>query len=299
MYDIIIIGGGPAGMSCAIYSARYGLKTLVLSEMDGGLMAEAAHIENYPGIKSVLGMELSQKMKEQVLDFDVDFKNTQVKKIEKRKDGFVVNNEESFEGKSIVLAIGMKKRKLNIKGEDKLLGRGISYCATCDALFFKDKTVAVIGGSNAAATAALLLAEKSKKVYIIYRKDKLRAEPIWMEKIEKNPKIEVIYNTNIVEAVGKEKLEKVKLDTDKDLEIEGLFVEIGQVPSTILVKDLGVKTDKEGYIVVDAAMKTNIKGVYAAGDITTGSNKFRQIITAAAEGSIAAASVYEELSKQK
>jgi len=300
MYDIIIIGGGPAGMACAIYAARYRLKTLVLSSADGGVMAEAHKIENYPGIKSITGMEITQKMKEHVSAFDVDFKQMTVRTIQKKKDSFVVSDDNMlFEGKFLVLAIGMEKRRSDIKGEDKLLGKGISYCATCDAFFFKDKTVAVIGGSDAAVTAALLLAEKGKKVYLIYRKDKLRAEPIWVEKIEKNPKVEIIYKANVVETMGKESLEKIKLDTGRELEVEGLFVEIGQVPSAALAKEAGVKLDKEGYIIVDESMKTNVDRVYAAGDITTGSDKFRQVITAAAEGAIAAFSVFKELNKSK
>lgn len=296
MYDLIIIGAGPAGMSAAIYGARYNLNVLVIGETLGGLMTEAHAVCNYPGFKSITGMELTNKLKEQIDELKVDFKNELVTKVEKAKQGFVIITKEGrYEAKKLLLALGTKKRKLGIPGEEQLLGRGISYCYTCDGFFFKDKIVGVVGGADAAATAALYLADIGKKVYIIYRREKLRAEPAWVEKIESNPKIEVIYKANVIEAKGKERLESIVLDNGQELKLDGLFVEIGSIPANTLVTQLGVKTDDRDLIIVNEQQKTSVEGVYAAGDITTGSNGFRQIITAAAEGAVAIAAIFSEL----
>ncbi|MBW2999628.1 FAD-dependent oxidoreductase [Candidatus Woesearchaeota archaeon] len=296
MYDIIIIGAGPAGLTAAIYGARYNLNVLVIGETLGGLMMEAHSICNYPGFLDITGMDLTNNLKEQVDNLKVELKNETVAKIEKSENGFAVTTKEgNYEAKKILLALGTKKRKLNIPQEEKLLGRGISYCYTCDGFFFKEKIIGVVGGSDAAATAALYLADIGKKVYIIYRKDKLRAEPAWVKKIEENPKIEVVYKANVVEAKGEERLESVVLDNGKELKLDGLFVEIGSVPSNVLAMQLGVKKNDKDSIIVDEKQETNVKGVYAAGDITTGSNGFRQIITAASEGAIAVEAIFSEL----
>jgi thioredoxin reductase (NADPH) len=296
MYDLIIIGAGPAGLTAAIYGARYNLNVLVIGETLGGLMMEAHSICNYPGFLDITGMDLTNNLKEQVDNLKVELKNETVAKIEKSENGFTVTTKEgNYEAKKILLALGTKKRKLNIPQEEKLLGRGISYCYTCDGFFFKEKIIGVVGGADSAATAALYLADIGKKVYIIYRKEKLRAEPAWVKKIEENPKIEVVYNANVVEAKGEERLGSVVLDNGKELKIDGLFVEIGSVPSNVLAMQLGVKKNDKDSIIVDEKQETNVKGVYAAGDITTGSNGFRQIITAASEGAIAVEAIFSEL----
>jgi thioredoxin reductase (NADPH) len=192
--------------------------------------------------------------------------------------------------------MGTERKHLNIPGEDKFFGKGVSYCATCDAPLFKEKTVCVIGGSDAACVEALLLAEHASRVYIIYRKEKLRCEPINTERIEKNHKIEVIYNTNVTEILGNQFVEKIKTDTGKEISLQGVFVEVGSMPNTHLINSLGIQADENGYIKTDSEQRTNIPRVYAAGDITT--TKLRQIITACAQGAIAALSAYNDLKKQ-
>jgi thioredoxin reductase (NADPH) len=182
-----------------------------------------------------------------------------------------------------------------VKGENEFLGKGISYCATCDAAFFRKKKVAVVGGGNSAAMAAILLTEFAEKVSVIYRGEKLRADPAVAEKVYSNPKIEVLHKANIVEIKGEKFVNSVVLDNGSSLELNGVFIEVGSVPSTALAKILGVNLDEQGYIQVDKAQKTNVEGVFAAGDITTNSNNLRQVITAAAEGAIAAESAYKFL----
>lgn len=296
MYDLIISGGGPAGLSAATYAARYMLKTLVIAKEYGGMINYAHKVENYPGYKSISGMELTMKMKEQVQDLGVEIKEENIEGVRKKDDYFEVNGK--YKAKKIIIALGTERRKLRVDGEEKYLGKGVSYCATCDAVFFRDKTAGVVGGANAAADAALLLADIAEKVYIIYRKDKLRCEPKRSELIEKNKKIEVIYSANVKEIKGEKMMKSVVLDNGKELELDGLFIEIGSTPSTAIAKELGVELDDQGYIKADQAQATNLEGAYAAGDITTNSNGFRQVVTAAAEGAIAAESVYEELKKE-
>lgn len=296
MYDLIILGGGPAGLSAAIYAARYMLNTLVIAKEYGGMINYAHKVENYPGYKSISGMELCAKMKEQVEGFGVETKEEDIKGVRKKDDYFEVNGE--YKAKKIIVALGTERRKLRVDGEDKYLGKGVSYCATCDSIFFRDKIVGVVGGANAAADAALLLADIAKNVYVIYRKDKLRCEPKRSELIEKNENIDVIYSANVKEIKGENMLKSIVLDNGKELELDGLFIEIGSTPSTAIVKELGVGLSEDGCIKVDQRQATNLKGAYAAGDITTNSNNFRQVVTATAEGAIAAWSVYEELKKE-
>ena len=298
IYDLIIVGAGPAGISAAIYASRYNLNALVIGDEPGGMAAEAYKIENYPGFKSVSGMELMNKFKDQIKGL-VDIKQEKIIELKKENNFVITTKRGVYKSKAVIIASGTKRRKLNIKGEKEFLGRGVSYCATCDAAFFRDKVVGVVGGNDAAAMSALLLAEYARKVFIIYRKEKIRAEPLRVSQLEKNKKITIINNTNVIAVNGDKMMSSVTLDKEfsksKELALNGLFIEIGSVPSTILTKKLGIKLDEEGYITVDSVQKTNIEGFYAAGDITTNSNKFRQIITAASEGAVSAHSVYEFL----
>ena len=298
VYDLIIVGAGPAGLSAAIYASRYNLNALVIGNEPGGMAAEAYKIENYPGFKSVSGMELMNKFKDQIKGL-VDIKQEKIIELKKENNFVITTKEGVYKSKAVIIASGTKRRKLNIKGEKEFLGRGVSYCATCDAAFFRDKVVGVVGGNDAAAMSALLLAEYARKVFIIYRKERIRAEPLRIGQLEKNKKITIINNTNVIAVNGDKMMNSVTLDKEfnknKELALNGLFIEIGSVPSTVLTKKLGIKLDEERYIIIDSAQKTNIEGFYAAGDITTNSNKFRQIITSASEGAVSAHSVYEFL----
>ena len=293
IFDVIVIGMGPGGMSAGIYAVRNGLKTLVIGGMKGGQMVYAHKICNYMGLENISGLELSEKSFNQLKNLGADVVLDKVTKIEKLKDGFkVYANTMSYVGKSIILATGAKRRKLNVEGEGKFLGRGVSYCATCDAAFFKDRIVAVVGGGNSAVTAALLLSEYAKKVYLIHRRDKFRAERAWLNELNKIKKIKPILKDEIIEINGNIKVESVSLRSGKKLKVDGVFIEIGMDPNNELCHYLGVEIDKKGYVVVDKNQRTNIRGVYTVGDLTGG---LKQIITAAAEGAVAAVSVYEGL----
>ncbi|MDD5331604.1 MAG: FAD-dependent oxidoreductase [Candidatus Nanoarchaeia archaeon] len=294
MYDLIIVGGGPAGMTAAIYAARYKLNVILISESLGGAIVNSHKVENWPGIKSISGMELMQNFEEHVKNFNVEILEQNVVDIKKDKKEFTVltSKNKNIHGRSIILASGTQKRKSGIKNEDKFFRKGISYCYTCDAPMYKDKTVAVIGGGNSACIAALLLTKYCPKVYMIPR-SKLRGDNHNIGLVRKNKKIEIIEDKLIDEINGKNSVEEIILSDGRKLKIQGLFVEIGSVPSTALAKELKVKLDEKEYVIVDDQMKTNIDGVFAAGDITNG--KLKQIITAAAQGAIAANSVFNYL----
>ncbi len=306
MYDLIIIGAGPAGLTASIYASRYRIRHLVIGKDLGGTMGLAWQVENYPGFKRISGMELTKKMVEQVKGLGGEIKLSEVSELAKLTEGiFAVKTTggQTYQAKTLIIATGIRRRELGVPGEKEYLGKGVSYCAVCDAPFFRGKTVAVVGGANAAAQAAVHLAEFAKKVYLIYRRKPLRAEPIWRERVEKNPKIEIIYETNVVRILGKRGLiGGVELDNpyqgNKYLAVDGVFVEIGGVPGTELAKKLGVEVDEKGYIKVGLDMGTNIKGVFAAGDIANAAGELQQIVTACSEGAIAATSVYRYFLKE-
>ncbi|MFH1565276.1 MAG: FAD-dependent oxidoreductase [bacterium] len=296
MYDLTIIGCGPAGYSVAIYAARYKLKTVIIGAVDGGAMAEAHLVENWPGVKSITGAELTENFKEHVQYFNVEIEKEYVTEIAKNNKNFTTTTQsgKKFESKTVVIAAGTKKRKLGIPGEQELKGKGVSYCATCDAFFFKNKTTAVIGGSDSAGTAALLLADHADKVYIIYHREPLRCEDVTFERIKNNSKIEIIYNTNVIKINGEQKVESVDLggefEGEKELKVDGVFIEIGATASADLARNLGAELDNLERIKISSDCSTNIEGVFAAGDVTVGLYDLRQIITAAASGAIAATS---------
>ena len=305
-YDLIIIGAGPAAYTASIYASRYKIKHIIIGEAYGGLMAEAHKICNYPSEIEITGMELMQKMQQHAESYGVEIKMDRVVQIKQVNNLFQVatqNSGEILTGKVILLATGTKRRKLNLPREQELIGKGISYCATCDAMFYKGKKVAVVGGSNSALTAALYLAEVAEHVYQIYRGDELRGETVWVEQVKENPKIEVIYKTNVVKLLGVDKLSGVELDPDyngqRQLKLDGLFVEIGSLPEVSCPDGFSLETDAAGYLVVNNDQSTNLSGVWAAGDITNASNNLRQIVTACSEGAIAAESIFKFLKSKK
>lgn len=304
VYDLIIIGAGPAGLGASIYASRYKLDHLVIGNEIGGQVVEAWQIENYAGFESISGRELMDRFQKQSEKLGGKVVQGLVARMEKNGDIFKIHTEDKkeFLSKNIILALGMKPRKLDIPGEDELVGKGVSFCATCDAMFFRERDVAVIGGGDAAATATIHLSEFAKKIYMIYLTGGLIIEPVWLEKIKSNAKIEMVECSKITNILGSNKVTGVTFETpegSKELPVQGVFVEIGSIPGVMLARELGIKTDEHDYIIVDQAQATNIPGIYAAGDVTTGSNKFRQIITAVAEGAVAAGSVYRELKLNK
>ncbi len=292
MHDVIILGGGPAGVAAGIYAKRYNMNMVLITESIGGLINETHEIDNYPGFPMISGAELAMKFEEHLRKLEVPIEYSEVESVEKQGEKFIVKtaNGKTFESISIIIALGSRKKRLGVEGEKKLKGRGVSYCATCDAAFFKDKVVGVVGGNDSAAEAAMLLSKHASKVYVIYRREKIRAKPSLTEQIYSNPKIEVIHNTNVARLIGESKLEKAVLNNGTELSLDGLFVEIGQEPSTQAVEKLGLELDPAGYIKTDERMRTNIEGAFAAGDIRT--TPLRQVVTAAADGAIAATSAF-------
>jgi len=301
MYDIAIIGAGPAGLNASIYAARYGLKSVVVGAVTGGLAGTTHEIGNWLGVKKITGFELVQNMLDHAKSYDTPIIERMVEDIKAVDGGFrlAIAGSEPIEAKTVILATGTSHRHLGLPDEGKYIGKGLSYCATCDGFFYKGKVVAVVGGNDAAAMAATYLGDIASKVYLIYRKEPLRAEHFWQEAIAKNQKIEIIYNTNLTGIVGDEKVSGIKTQDlsgeTKELAVDGVFVEIGSEPNTELFKELGVESDEQGFVKINSDGSTTAKGVWAAGDLTNGSNKFRQIITAAAEGAIAVASISKYL----
>jgi thioredoxin reductase (NADPH) len=301
MYDLAIIGAGPAGLSASVYASRYGIKNVVIGEIPGGLPNVTHEIGNWLGAPKISGFEFSQKALEHAKDLGATLISARADKIEEKNGIFeiLLNNGKKISAQMILLAMGTKRRHLGIPGEEELAGKGVSYCATCDGFFYKNKIVAVVGGNDSAAQAAVYLADIAKIVYLIYRGGMIRAEDFWVKSLEKNQRIEIIYNTNLKEIKGKDKLEEIVLDNtyknSDTLKINGLFIEIGLEPNTDLIKNLDVDLDIEGHIKIKPDGKTTEKGIWAAGDITNGSDKFKQIVTAAAEGAIAVRSIQQYL----
>ena len=293
-YDVIIIGAGPAGLSAAIYAARYKLKTIVISKDLGGLAATAHKVCNYPSQNNISGFELTQEIVGHLEELGGEIRQEEVKGMKKDEKGFVVLTDKGkYFSKRVILATGRKKQVLGVSGEKEFLGKGVSYCATCDAAFYKNKIVAVVGGGNAAVTAALLLAEYTEKVYIIYRKDGFfRAEPAWVKQLEKEKKIEPIFGSVVKEILGEGFVKGVVLGDGRRVDLDGVFIEVGFSPDETLAKELGLEREK-GYVVVDKNQKTSVEGVFAVGDCTN--NSLKQVVTACAEGAVASTSVYEEL----
>ncbi len=296
-FDLCIIGNGPAGMMAATYAARYKINQILIGDLPGGLMTSSHKICNFPSEIDISGMDLSQKMVNQVNALEVPQKLTSVISINQIDKIYeiVLSSGETIKAKTILLATGTKHRHLGLPNEKALTGRGVSYCATCDAMFYKDKTVAVIGGSDSANTASIYLSQIASKVYQIYRGETLRGETAWIDQIKTNEKINVILNTQVTELFGETKLTGIKLNNNTELEVDGLFVEVGSEPDLDLINQLSLEIDKGHYIITKEDQKTSREGIWAAGDITTNSNSFRQIVTACSEGAIAAENIFKYL----
>jgi len=301
MYDLIIIGGGPAGLTAAIYAARRAVRTLVLAREFGGQAVYASKVENFPGFDMISGYELMEKMKAQAERLGAEVKSVETKEIKKENDIFSVRDKDgnSYEGKSLILSFGAVPRKLGLPNEDKFRGNGISYCATCDAPFYKNKNVAVIGGGNAALDAALLLAKFAKQVYLVHRRDEFKGEAVRVDDVKKLSNIEIILNSEVKEIKGEKNITGVKVvrndnSESRDLEVNGIFVEIGHIVESEFISKM-VTLDRRRQIIVNDKNETNVPGVFAAGDATT--VPYKQIIIAAGEGAKAALSTYSYLQK--
>lgn len=298
VYDVAIVGSGPAGFSASIYASRYKLSNIVFGKMPGGTIADAHLVCNYPGFIDVTGFELGQKFLEHAKHLGGEFSTESIADI-KKVDGLfhlVSDSGKEFSAKSVVLATGTVRNKLGLEREDEFLGKGLSYCATCDAMFYRDKVAGVVGGSNAATMAAVLLSDVAEKVYLIYRGAELKGEPAWVEQVEAKDNIEVLYTTIVTGLEGGERLEGVRLSKEFNgsdvIDLDGLFIEIGSEPNKSLPIKLEVDLDEKGYVKVGEDQSTSIEGIWAAGDGTAASNKFRQVTTAVSEGSIAANSIF-------
>ncbi|MFP3233154.1 MAG: thioredoxin-disulfide reductase [Sulfolobaceae archaeon] len=305
-FDLIIIGLGPAAYSAALYAARYMLKTLVIGETPGGQLTEAGEVDDYLGLIGIQAQDMIKVFNKHMEKYNVPVILDHVESIRKDGDEFVVKAKRKgeFKAKSVILAIGVKRRKLNVPGEAEFTGRGVSYCSICDAPLFKNRVVAVIGGGDSALEGAEILSRYATKVYLIHRRDEFRGQPIYLENIKAKPNVEIILNTVVTEIKG-DKLVKsiltknVKTGETKELNVNGVFVEIGFEPPTDFARANGLETDAMGYIKVDEWMRTNIQGVFAAGDCTGMWLGFRQVITSAAQGAVAAHSAFRYLNEMK
>jgi len=293
-YDIIIIGCGPSGLAAGIYAARRNLKTLILGEVLGGQMSWAPSVENYPGTNPMSGMKLAEKMKKQAVKFGCKFKTAKVVGLNlKNEVKKVKTTDDEYSSKAVIIATGSHHRKLEAEGEDKFIGKGVSYCAICDMPLFKGKKVAIIGGSDTAVKSAIYASDIASEVYLIHRKDQFRAEEKNVENLKKT-KVKVIWNS-VVDKIEGDKLVKkiiiknVNTNEIKELDIDGVFIEVGEIPTTEIVKTAGIEINEKNFIKVDNNFQTNISGVFASGDV---SGSLAQIVVAAATGAEAATNAY-------
>jgi len=295
MYDLIIIGAGPAGLTAGIYATRANLKTLILEkESIGGQIASSPLVENYPGLKSVSGAELANNFFEQALDLGIDFEIEEVLSIEDGNIKKVITDSNTYETKSIIIATGATHKRLGLENEEELIGNGIHFCASCDGAFYKDKTVAVIGGANSAVQNALYLSSLCQKVYLIYINEELQCEKTLIDRLKTKTNIELIPKTTITKYIGNP-LEKIILNNEKELEVDGLFISIGMDANTSLVNNL-LNIDERNYIISDECL-TNKKGIFVAGDCRE--KNIRQVTTATNDGTIAANLAIRYLEEEK
>jgi len=292
-YDTIIIGAGPAGLSAAIYAARSGMKTAVFEKaIVGGQITVTQDVENYPGFEEPLsGFDLTDQMRKQAVRFEAEFIDEEVTEVGlEGKCKIIGTHDNKYRAKSIIFCSGAYPRRLNVPGEERLTGRGVSYCATCDGALYRNKTVAVIGGGDSAIEEGTFLTKFADKVYIVHRRDALRAQYIIQQRAFKNPKLEFVWDTVLQEIRGETKVSELELynrKTDKIsvLKADGVFIYVGILPNNALLESR-LKLDTQGFIITDEFMHTNIQGIFAAGDIR--SKALRQVVTAASDGAIAA-----------
>jgi thioredoxin-disulfide reductase len=298
IYDIIIIGGGPAGLTAGLYASRRTLKTLIITKDLGGQASLSHEIENYPGVGVIDGISLMNKFSEQAKSFGCQIEFQEVKKVSQPGNNFIVETEkQKFEAQALILAFGLQPRDLAVKGEKEHVGRGVSYCATCDGPLFKNKTVAVIGGGNSALEAAEYLAKIAAKVYLIHRREQFRGEEVVLEQVKNDKKVEMVSSSEVVEIKGSQFVESIVIKNNghselKEIKVNGVFVEIGYSAKTEFIKDL-VKVNEAGEIITDKNTVTSQPGVFSCGDVTDSS--YKQVVISAGEGAKAALEAYKYL----
>ncbi len=303
IYDCIVIGTGVAGYASAMYGARLGMKMLLIGEVPGGTLGLTGTVENYPGFVSINGQKLVQLLENHAMDYDVDYLTEIVEKITKQKKRFIITaGKESYKGKTVILATGAKVKKLGVPGEAEFFGRGVDYCALCDATHIKGKIAAIAGGGDSAVKEAILLTAYAKKVYIINNERKIHPEMANLKKVNeliRKKKIEVINDNEILEIKGKDHMDRVilknKYDGKNELFIEGLFIYIGHTPESKLAQDIGVKVNFKKEIIINQHSETNVSGFFAAGDVTN--IDWKQAIIGVSQGVTAAYYAYNYLNR--
>ena len=303
-YDVLIAGQGAAAFAAALYAARYQMKAIVVGETFGGETATGGLIENYPGYPEIDGFDLMMKFREQVDKYEVPVVDDKVVSIDREESGLVSKTAlgDRYESSTVVLAVGRERRRLGLEHEEEWTGRGVSFCSTCDAPLHRGNVVAVVGGGDAAVKGAVLLDKYARKVYVIYRGASFtRPEPVNLRQLDEATNVERIFNTNVVELRGQDGLTGVVLDRPHDgsseLELDGIFMELGADPRVELANQLGVDLTDKNEVKVDRFMRTNVHGVFAAGDVTDASGELKQTITAACQGALAATAAYDELAE--
>lgn len=294
-YDIIIVGAGPAGLTAALYALRAGKKVLVLEEKAyGGQIINAQKVKNYPGIIEVSGKDWAMTLFQQVKNFGGETKLEKVVSLKVEDDEKIImtDMDEEYRTKTVVISTGTRYRKLGLSKEDELVGKGISYCATCDGNFYQDKDVAVVGGGNTALMDAIYLSGIAKKVYLIHRRDEFRGEKVYVDEVRKKENVEILLNTVVTELNGVDKLESIGISGDREIKLDGMFVAVGNQPHNQIFQDV-IELDDVGYIKTNDGVHTNINGVYVAGD--TRAKDLRQLTTAISDGAIAATMAVQEM----
>lgn len=296
MYDIIIIGAGPAGLTAGIYARRALKKTLILEAVSyGGQIINTLDIENYPIEEHISGFDFATKLYNQTKNLGAEIKFEKVTDINNQKDyKEVITTKESYKAKTVIIATGADNRKLGIEREKELTGKGISYCATCDGAFYRKKDVAIVGGGNTAIEDAIYLSDIVNKVYLIHRRDTFRADETLIKQLNEKKNIEFLYNSRITKVIGEKKLESIEVNSEKEIKVDGLFIAVGKVPETANFAKI-VDVNENGYIIAGENCHTNIPGIFVAGD--TRVKELRQLVTATSDGAIAATEAIKYINK--
>ena len=305
-YDVVIAGQGAAAFAAGLYAARYQIKSLIIGETFGGETATGGLIENYPGYPEIDGFDLMLKFKEQVEKYDVPIIDDKVDSVKKQENLFQVKTfgGEMYSAGTVILAVGRNRRTLNLKNEEEWVGRGVSYCSTCDAPMHKNNVVAIVGGGNAAVEGALLLSRYASTVYLIYRKEEFtRPEPISLQQLNQSKNIKQVMSTNVTQLNGVDGLDSISIDKEyngvSEIDVDGIFIEIGADPRVEIPNQLKLELNEKNEVIVDSEMRTNVEGIFAAGDLCNSSGDLKQTITAASQGAIAATSTYHYIMNSK